>query len=131
MKLASLIILISVVMACKNPDNSPEGNALTGKWEWLQSNGGYAGTSVSSSENNRKQLVFTSDGHHELIENGQSKMRVDYVIKNGKSITSNKSVPLIYFRSDKIYQSFHIKSDTLFLTDEVYDGYSHAYLRIL
>jgi hypothetical protein len=130
MKLLALIILLTGLSACKTQNNAPVENPLVGKWEWVRSKGGLAGTTVSSSPADQKQVIFTREGDHELIENGKSKMKVEYVIRNGKSMLSMSHVPMVYFRSNKIYQSFRVESDTLFLTDEIYDGFSHVYLRV-
>jgi hypothetical protein len=130
MKTLSAIILFFTILACKKQDTAPQESALAGKWEWLESQGGKTGMTVKASQVNNRQLVFTHNGDFEMIENGESKIKTNYVIREGSSITSAEKVPLIYYRSNYWQQSYQVRRDSLFLTDEVYDGYRHIYLKI-
>jgi len=130
MKTLSILILFFAFAACKNQESVPSKTTLSGKWEWVESQGGKTGMTVKASAVNNRQLIFTHNGDFEMIENGESKIKTSYVIREGSSITSAEKVPLIYYRSDYWQQSYHIKGDSLFLVDEVYDGYRHIYLKI-
>lgn len=131
MKMLSVIVLFFALMACESENAAPQEKTLVGKWEWVVSTGGIAGMTIKASENNRKQLLFTTDGDFEMFENGKSKIKTKYQIKDGKSITSTELVPMIYFLPDSTYwhQSYQLKGDSLFLFDEVYDGFGHTYVR--
>ncbi len=132
MKLLTYFVMLLSIMSCSNENVAPVEKTIAGKWEWVESTGGIGGWTYKASATEKKQVIFTKAGDYELIENGDSKMKTKYIIKDGMSITSTTPVPMIYFQPDSsyIHQSYQIKSDTLFLFDEVNDGFNHTYVRI-
>jgi hypothetical protein len=83
--------------------------AIVGNWKWVQSKGGIAGLTIKPSEADQREL---------------------YELKNAKSITSMELLPMIVFpNEDTMNMSYTIKNDSLFLIDEVYDGFGHTYFR--
>lgn len=132
MKFLSVIALFFVIAACENRNTiEPQEKTLAGKWEWVQSVGGIGGWTYKASATEKKQVIYTTGGDFELIENGQSKTKKKYEIKDGPSITSTEKVPVIYYLPEgSIAQSYRVKSDTLYLFDEVNDGFNHVYVRV-
>jgi hypothetical protein len=75
-------------------------------------------------------MIFDSKGNFSLIQNGKTTISARYELRNGKSITSTELVPMIVFpNEDAMNMSYSIKNDSLFLFDEVYDGFGHTYVR--
>lgn len=130
MKILAVITIIFAFSSCESDYFDPK--ALEGEWEWLQSSGGIGGWTYKASPDDRMQLIFSRDGHYKAIKNGLTVDVARYKVKNGKSISFPESVPMIWFFRDSssTSQSYHIKSDTLYLTSEVKDGFGSMYLRI-
>lgn len=104
---------------------------IVGKWRWVQSVGGIAGLTLKPSATDTRQMNFGADSKFELLMNNKVVSFATYKLTNGKSITSQESVPLIEFENDGFMKmSYQLKTDSLFLFDEVYDGFGSTYVRI-
>ncbi len=132
MKTLKIIALCLAFAACESQDNAAPEKALPGKWEWVETRGGIAGITIKATKDQQRQLIYSSEGDFEAFKNGVSIMKTKYTTRKGKSITSTELIPMIYYLPDSLYghQSYHIKSDSLFLFDEFFDGFGHTYVRI-
>jgi hypothetical protein len=118
---------IFLMMGCEAEKTEP---TVVGTWNWVVTQGGIAGLTIKPSENNQKKMIFDSKGNFSLIENGKTTVSAKYELINGKSITSTELKPLITFpNDDAMKMSYLIKGDSLFLFEEVYDGFGHTYVR--
>jgi hypothetical protein len=131
MKIISAIALFIALNACEGRNLAP-GKAIVGRWEWVKSVGGIAGMTYKASENDHRQMVFTNKGDFEFLINGQSVSKRKYEVKKGRSISSTEPVTMIFFVPDSTASplSFHVESDTLYLSDEFNDGFQSSYVRI-
>jgi hypothetical protein len=104
--------------------------AIVGNWKWVQSKGGIAGLTIKPSEADQREMIFDSKGNFSLIKSVKITISAPYELKNAKSITSTELVPMIVFpNGDTMNMSYTIKNDSLFLFEEVYDGFGHTYVR--
>ena len=122
-----LVIFGLILMNCEKPEANP---SIVGQWNWVVTQGGLAGLTIKPSENDTRQMIFDEKGNYSLIHNGKTVISAKYEIKSGKSITSTELVPMIIFpNQETMNMSFSIKNDSLFLFEEVYDGFGHTYVR--
>jgi hypothetical protein len=123
-----LWFFVFIMFSCENEE--PQ-NQIIGSWRWVVSQGGIAGLTIKPDENNQKQMVFDKNGIFTLIENGKTTISIKYVLSLEKSITSQDKVPMIVFPDENAMNlSYSIKGDSLYLFEEVYDGFGHTYVRL-
>jgi hypothetical protein len=105
--------------------------ALIGKWSWLYSSGGFAGTTVTpQSTGEIKMIEFDRDNNYRLYINDILIKETKYKVEKGKTITSQDSVPILQ-NTFGFRQSISFKtSDTLILFDECYDCFEHRFQRV-
>jgi hypothetical protein len=127
MKHLMLLPLIGLLISCQTEAHAPE---IIGHWNWVKTQGGFGGISIWAKRPDEKTLVFGRDGIMKILENGKVKQSVEFTLGNEKSITSTRPLPTIKFADQaSINLSYQIKKDSLFLTEEVYDGFTHTYVR--
>ena len=126
MRIFALLFCL-LLMGCEAENANP---AIVGNWKWVQSKGGIAGLTIKPSEADQRDMIFDSKGNFSLIKSGKITISAPYELKNAKSITSTELVPMIVFpNGDTMNMSYTIKNDSLFLFDEVYDGFGHTYVK--
>jgi len=128
-KLIIIIILGLLVVSCS--DDRLETKELIGKWSWLSSSGGIAGTTYTP-ENTGDNIVieFTPDSVFRRYLNDSLVMESKFSIQSFESITDHESTPMLVFDPGYMRQSFEFVSpNELVLLDEVYDGFVSHYRR--
>ena len=122
-----IALLFLTLVSCEKQNDSPE---IVGTWDWVLSQGGIAGLTIKPSELDKRKMFFDKEENFTLKKNGTITLSTKYKLENGKSITSTEPVPLITFpNDDAMTLSYSIKGDSLFLFEEVYDGFGHTYVR--
>jgi hypothetical protein len=125
--LCSLIALIIVSCGKINTPNT-ESEKIFGTWRFVYSSGGVSGAGNSS---------FDATDTYEYKENGTFSHRKDgqlidqmsFSLQLGTSITGQTDQLLIHYGAAGITQSFQIIDDTLYLSDEVYDGFQYVFVK--
>ena len=132
MKKTILLILLAVlIFSCGKIDTpNAEAEKLFGKWRFVSSSGGFAGTGNTS---------YSSNDLYEYKENGtfshyQGNQLIDqssFSLQLGPSIFSQTDQLLIHYGgiSPQLSQSFVIHQDTLYLSEEVYDGFQYVFVK--
>ena len=132
MKKTILLSLLSVLIFGCGKINTPntEAEKLFGKWRFVSSSGGFAGTGNTS---------YSSNDIYEYKENGtfshyQGNQLIDqssFSLQLGPSIFSQTDQLMIHYGglSPQLSQSFVIDQDTLFLSEEVYDGFQYVFVK--
>ena len=132
MKKTILLSLLAVlIFSCGKIDTpNAEAEKIFGKWRFVSSSGGFAGTGNTS---------YSSNDVYEYKENGtfshyQGNQLIDqssFSLQLGPSIFSQTDQLLIHFGglSPQLSQSFVIDQDTLFLSEEVYDGFQYVFVK--
>ena len=116
------------ISCCKINTPNAESEKLFGKWRFVSSSGGFAGTGNTS---------YSSNDLYEYKENGtfshyQGNQLIDqssFSLQLGPSITSQTDQLLIQYGTVGYKQSFQISNDTLFLSDEVFDGFQYVFVK--
>ena len=138
--LPAVIILILIVTSCgKNKATEdvivhPIPNVLS-DWSWLNSSGGIAGVYLTpESTGYTQRLEFWQDSTARMYR-GDTLWWIDtFTVEIRKWIADNTAVPmLVYKHGHSVDQYFNISQngDTLYLYDNVVDGFSHEYLNII
>lgn len=123
------MMMLLVLGACQKTEIDSEYSAIVGEWIWAESTGGIAGTTIKPSTAREKVLEFTADGQFEITETDSLVSSGTYEIKMMKSIRSEEKLPTIVYSTEGFQQTFEIKNNELILFDEVYDGYTHRYVK--
>ena len=120
-------LLWLTLVSCEKQNDSPE---IVGTWDWVLSQGGIAGLTIKPTALDNRQMIFDAVGNYTFKKNGVVLVTTQYKLENVKSISSTEPVPSITFPgNDAMNFSYSIKGDSLFLFEEVYDGFGHTYVR--
>lgn len=146
MKTNSLIqigIALLFVTACsKENEEFDIQKKITGKWDWIESYGGFTGTAHYTTENtgDERSLVFLDNNTTYVILNNDTINETDYFISKEESrllgeefdfLTINYKYPLadtvIFLPVRYILRNL---SDVLVMDEDVVDGFGHKYKRV-
>nr|WP_157246868.1 hypothetical protein [Pedobacter panaciterrae] len=140
MKVYFLAIITFVTVgfyACEKQKSDPNvEQKLIGKWELKFSRGGFTGETKPVESGRSSVLAFKSKDTYQQIENGNVVKEGKYVLSKEKSIYSGGLETAISFNEvDTISKQqkkyvLSLRSDSLFISDNYYDGYSTLYLRV-
>jgi hypothetical protein len=117
---------------------NPELKKIFGRWEWVESSGGFMGKVITPAKAGyTEEIEFLKDGIFLKFKNGNVIDKNKFSISEGKSIFKAESSYIISFSpvdssgpSSMQKQSLSFAgNDTLFLSEECYDCFSHVYLR--
>lgn len=129
-----LIAFVFLSSTCKKelqlPD--PELKKIFGKWEWVESSGGFAGKTITPvSEAYTARIEFRSDGKYEKYKSGTLIEQKRFSFSQETSIHNRKPVWAVSFDESSLKMSVAFSGqDTLLLNEQLYDGYGHVYARI-
>ena len=121
-----ILMTLGVVLAC---DNGVEPDSpFLGKWTWVSSSGGFAGTIETPASTGKVISVeFTRKKFRKYV-NSVLTEEMKYSVATEKSIFSTSELEIITYSHDW-RQSYLVKGDTLFLSDECYDCFGHVYVK--
>jgi hypothetical protein len=121
-----LVILFLALSAC-DPGIKPDAELLS-EWQWVSSGGGFAGQVLTPASTGEEITVeFTAKKFFKYV-NGQLTEEFRYTIKLEESIFSTEPQEIINY-SNGWRQSYLIKDDTLYLSDQCYDCFGHVYVK--
>ncbi len=122
LKLSTVILLLTFIGAgCQKEKIDYDPDSIIGKWEWIYSLGGFAGTTYPK-ENESVTWEFTEDSMFIRRINKEITFKADFHASGDTLFWNNDT-------KDKMYQ-FQIKGDTLNLIDLSFKPLSHIYKRI-
>ena len=117
----------------------PNLKKIFGKWQWVESSGGFAGKIVTPQKAGYSlRLQFSTDGIYLKYKNDSLVDRKKFSLSRQKSIHNNNEAWVVSFTDDTpVFNESPLPmsvsfegSDTLILNEEVYDGFQYKYLRI-
>ncbi|WP_460550953.1 hypothetical protein [Hymenobacter daeguensis] len=135
--LARHCLLLAILLgfsACKKEDASPENatrTLLTGRWEFVESSGGFAGKTYAADPARKREIIFTSGGQAIGLLNGPGTATAPYSLHQADAITGTNKTFLTcngipgFFANGPI----EVSATDFWLSDNVYDGFSHHYVR--
>lgn len=104
---------------------------IYGKWNWVNSTGGFAGTTITPKLAGYSEWVeYKRDKSVYYYRNDTLKNQAKYAVAKGYSIFYEKPACIIKYTPDAIDQVI-IKAtkDTLILADNVNDGFTILYVK--
>lgn len=132
MKKTILLSLLAVLLFGCGKINTPNAEAekLFGKWRFVSSSGGFAGTGNTSYSSN-DVYEYKENGTFCHFEGNQLIDQSSFSLQLGPSITSQTDQLLIHYGGvlQQMTQSFQIHHDTLMLSDEVFDGFQYVFVK--
>ncbi|WP_297101138.1 hypothetical protein [uncultured Draconibacterium sp.] len=123
------ITCILVLTSCSDEIIPPKD--LVGKWNWISSTGGIAGTTYTPEiTGDTIILEFTSDSVYKLFRNDSLVINCEFSIIQAESIYDHEITDMIecdgYMRRSFSFTA----SGDLILADEFYDGFTSQYERM-
>jgi hypothetical protein len=136
MVFAGLACLLAVLTGCATTyvPATQTHNELVGAWRWVKSVGGFAfETRTPETEGYHQTVQFDGDGTYRLYRDGQLQVTFDYVLKNEYHRWLRRIADIVYYYHEgnpQIEQSYHLRGDTLTLSDLNVDGFAGVYVRV-
>ncbi|MEN9968055.1 MAG: hypothetical protein RIR94_225 [Bacteroidota bacterium] len=130
MKKTILLSLLTVLLFSCGKINTPnaESEKIFGTWRFVSSSGGFSGAG-NSSYDATDTYEYKENGAFSHRKDGQLIDQMSFSLQLGPSITSQTDQLLIHYGVVGYKQSFQINNDTLFLSDEVYDGFQYVFVK--
>ena len=133
-----VMIVISVlmisVMGCQKKEDSTTitgtGTGLVGKWEWVSTTGGIAGVHQTPQKLGYTYwIAFTTDSLYQVFDkNSLMTSSNHFTVFNDISIFTTHIHQML--KSDNsIRSSFDVRNDSLFMYQEVMDGFDMVFIR--
>jgi len=117
--------IIFILVSCnKESDNNPN-KALSGKWDWMQSTGGFAGqTYTPQSTGETVAIEFDNDSIFRQYINGNLDFETTYELKK----VEGYSELFIFYKNENSASIIStLENNTLILLDYGVDGYERTY----
>lgn len=136
-KLFVILFLFLMISSCKKEIEVPESSLqqVFGTWQWYQSSGGHAIQILTpESEGYSKHIEITDKGIYKEYKNHVRRKKLTYTFELIDYQASYK----LNFKDELINFSVHrtpsllieiVSLDTLFLYEDVFDGFMHCYVR--
>jgi hypothetical protein len=141
-----LLFLVLTIFSCEKEDIVKDGSNETkilGTWSWQNSVGGFTGNLnyTPQSTGIDRKWIFLKNDTVIVTENGDTTFKVNYFLSREKSnlfkdtfnfVTINYTFPITNPDTTLIVSMRYIirtLNDTLNVQEDVYDGYTHQYLK--
>ena len=130
MKKTILLSLLAVLIFSCGKINTPNAEAekIFGTWRFVYSSGGLWGGGNASFDAT-DTYEYKENGTFSHRKDGQLIDQMNFSLQLGTSITSQTDQLMIHYGAGGYRQSFQIQNDTLFLSDEVYDGFQYVFVK--
>jgi hypothetical protein len=127
------LLLCSVSSCHKDGSPGPASTSIVGRWRWVKSVGGIAGTTVTPANNGfNLTQVYGADGSFKLYKNDSLELQSKFsIIRNFKYQT--QTIDLLKIDNNESNRAdFTIRNDTLYTSNTLFisDGFSSVYVRI-
>ena len=132
MKNVLLFFVFIILTSCSSEDfKASQRKSLEGKWNWVQSSGGFAGTTNTPESSNQVIYIEFSGNSFKRYINGTMSADYTFVIKTQKSIFGGEKPMIVSDNPDEYFvpMSFEIQGDKLNLSEECYDCFGSVYVR--
>jgi hypothetical protein len=130
MKKTVLLGLLAVLLFGCGKINTPnsESEKIFGTWRFVYSSGGFSGAG-NSSYDVTDTYEYKENGTFSHRKDGQLIDQMSFSLQLGPSIYSQTEQLLVNYGGGTNKQSFQISNDTLFLSDEVFDGFQYVFVK--
>jgi hypothetical protein len=130
MKNIILCGLVALFIVSCGKINTPNADAemIFGTWRFVYSSGGFSGAG-NSSYDATDTYEYKENGTFSHRKDGQLIGQISFSLQLGPSIYSQTEQLLVNYGGGTNKQSFQISNDTLFLSDEVFDGFQYIFVK--
>lgn len=123
-----LTLLLTAVSCKKIEVPNDKSKELFGSWTYDSNSGGLMGAGGSNRFSVDSSVEFTESGNFKVYVGSVQQSQKNFTIELKESIYDvNPREALVYDNGD--YETFQIFNDTLYLSDEMYDGYTYRFIR--
>ena len=124
-----LLFLSALFVSCHKIEiPNDESKELFGSWTYDSNSGGLMGSGGSNRFSVDSSVEFTESGNFKVYVGSVQQSQKNFTIELKESIYDvNPREALVYDNGD--YETFQIFNDTLYLSDEMYDGYTYRFIR--
>jgi hypothetical protein len=130
-KIFILLFIGAIILAsssCKKISTPNGSKKIFGEWDYQSNSGGFSGSGGSTRFCNECWVDITDKGCFIVYDGSDKKSKKKFTIEMKESIYDvNPKTSLVYKNGS--YETFQISGDTLYLSDEVYDGYTYRFVR--
>lgn len=127
MKILNLIFAFLLATSCQTESVVPDSN-LVGEWQWVKSEGGFAGMTITATATDQKKIVISQSGEYKYYENNVLKQNNTFSVSTVNSNASGKQENYLKFNApgypNVFYEVFGTK---LILKEDISDGFTHFY----
>ncbi|MEN9441735.1 MAG: hypothetical protein RLZ33_1812 [Bacteroidota bacterium] len=127
----SLLILALVLtgVSCKKVTAPNDASKeLFGSWTYDSNTGGFTGAGGSNRFSEDAWVEFTESGSFKVYVGSVKQSQKDFTLELKESIYDvNPRTTLVYDNGE--YETYQISNDTLYLSDEMFDGYTYRFIR--
>lgn len=130
LKIAFFILaLVLTGVSCKKVTAPNDASKeLFGSWNYDGNTGGFTGAGGSNRFSEDAWVEFTESGSFKVYVGSVKQSQKNFTIEFKESIYDvDPRTALVYDDGD--YETFQIFNDTLYLSDEMYDGYTYRFIR--
>ncbi|MEN2398569.1 lipoprotein [Flavobacterium sp. MC2016-06] len=125
-KITYLFFTLLLLTSC-NADEAAL-KSLNGRWNWVNSSGGIAGTTNTPQSTNKTIVLEFKDFTKKTYVNDKLTDEVTFTIETRESIMGGNRKMIII--TGGVTQTFVIEGNRLYLSDECYDCFQSSYKRI-
>ena len=130
----TLTVFVFYASTCKKAMqvSDPEQKKIFGKWQWVESSGGFAGKITTPSKAGyTERIEFSNDGVYQKFKNDSLIDKKPFSFSQKTSIQTGKPARVLFLNEGSIPMTVSFSGqDTLMLNEQVHDGFSYTYVRI-
>lgn len=126
-----LIITIGLFACSRDINSETREQGLARTWLWARTDGGIGDHihETPASSGNQIEMELRADGKYFIRINGTISSEGTYSTGSRKCIHDHKDKPYINFSNDQGLMVERMTTDSLYLSDEFFDGLNRIYLR--
>lgn len=118
-----------MITGCKKITTPNDGaKAIFGEWQFKSNSGGFSGTGGSTRFSSNNWVKFTEKGNFYVYDGVKKISRTRFKIDMKESIHDAELRSALVYKFSG-YETFQIINDTLYISDETYDGYTFQFIR--
>ncbi len=126
-----IIVLTFSIFFVKAQDTFFDESLLYGRWIWIESYGGLTESRSTARETGfEKSVLFTKDHNVFYFLKDSVTFRSTYICQTAVSLFSDKPEVVMGVRGFAKKQVVRLTPDTLWLRENVYDGFTHVYVKM-
>lgn len=119
--LLNLLFIIFLLKYCRIPFEAEQSSPLAGSWQWLYSSGGFAGNTIIPETSGSERIIKFGPGKLYMEITDSKLIRFsEYKIQNGRFTLDDSEIK---------YRYSIISRDTLVISEDCIDCYTHKYVR--